>query len=98
MIFGYDFLSFRRMGSVRSMDPAEDYAQRYLRQAAAQVIENTGFSHCSESALNIISDLTRRFMEKLWYDGKLFAEHGKFFYGNGRSYRVNRFKSYFSSN
>ncbi|CAG9537347.1 unnamed protein product [Cercopithifilaria johnstoni] len=65
-----------------SLEPSEDYALHYLTQSVVKMIDNIGFSTCHESVLNILTDLCRRYMQKLWVDSKVFAEHA------GRRYPI----------
>uniref|UniRef100_A0A1I8EAP7 PHD-type domain-containing protein n=1 Tax=Wuchereria bancrofti TaxID=6293 RepID=A0A1I8EAP7_WUCBA len=58
-----------------SLEASEDYALHYLTRSVVKMMDNIGFSTCHESVLNILTDVCRRYMEKLWVDSKLFAEH-----------------------
>ncbi|MFH4984012.1 hypothetical protein AB6A40_010721 [Gnathostoma spinigerum] len=64
------------MTSLRSLDYAEDYAQSLIKQGTARIMENIGFSCSTESAFNIVCDLTQKFMERLWRISSQYAEHG----------------------
>uniref|UniRef100_A0A915PEQ8 PHD-type domain-containing protein n=1 Tax=Setaria digitata TaxID=48799 RepID=A0A915PEQ8_9BILA len=66
----------------RSLEPAEDFALHYLTRSVVKIMDNIGFSTCHESVLNILTDLCRRYMQKLWVDSKVFAEHA------GRRYPI----------
>uniref|UniRef100_A0A0R3RY12 BTP domain-containing protein n=1 Tax=Elaeophora elaphi TaxID=1147741 RepID=A0A0R3RY12_9BILA len=66
----------------RSLEPSEDYALHYLTRSVVKMMDNIGFSTCHESVLNILTDLCRRYMQKLWADSKVFAEHA------GRRYPI----------
>lgn len=66
------------MEAVRSLEASEDYALHYLTRSVVKIMDNIGFSTCHESVLNILTDLCRRYMQKLWADSKVFAEHGNF--------------------
>lgn len=59
-----------------SLEPSEDYAFHYLTRSVLKMMDNIGFSTCHESVLNILADLCKRYLQKLWIDSKIFAEHG----------------------
>lgn len=64
------------MGS-RSFDISEDYAESQMRRAVARILENIGFSTVHEVALDTLTDIGKKFLQKMWTDSKSFAEHGK---------------------
>ncbi|KAL3981834.1 Bromodomain associated family protein [Acanthocheilonema viteae] len=65
-----------------SLEPSEDYALHYLTRSVVKMMDNIGFSTCHESVLNILTDLCKRYMQRLWIDSKVFAEHA------GRRYPI----------
>uniref|UniRef100_A0A914RIT8 Bromodomain associated domain-containing protein n=1 Tax=Parascaris equorum TaxID=6256 RepID=A0A914RIT8_PAREQ len=67
------------MGSNRPLDPTEDYARLLVQQATARILENTGFAQSGERALATLSDITRKLLQKMWFEAKMFAEHGSLF-------------------
>ncbi|MCP9266388.1 PHD-finger [Dirofilaria immitis] len=68
--------------AVRSFEASEDYALHYLTRSVVKMMDNIGFSTCHESVVNILTDLCRRYLQKLWVDSKVFAEHA------GRRYPI----------
>ncbi|VDK71934.1 unnamed protein product [Litomosoides sigmodontis] len=76
------FLSQGTSTDYLSLEPSEDYAMHYLTRSVLKMMDNIGFSTCHESVLDILTDLCRRYMQKLWIDSKAFAEHA------GRRYPI----------
>ncbi|VDP12129.1 unnamed protein product [Onchocerca flexuosa] len=70
------------MEATRSLEASEDYALHYLTRSIVKMMDNIGFSTCHESVLYILTDLCKRYMQKLWVDSKVFAEHA------GRRYPI----------
>uniref|UniRef100_A0A8R1XYG1 BTP domain-containing protein n=1 Tax=Onchocerca volvulus TaxID=6282 RepID=A0A8R1XYG1_ONCVO len=68
--------------ATRSLEVSEDYALHYLTRSVVKMMDNIGFSTCHESVLYILTDLCKRYMQKLWVDSKVFAEHA------GRRYPI----------
>uniref|UniRef100_A0A1I7VDE2 Bromodomain associated family protein, variant n=1 Tax=Loa loa TaxID=7209 RepID=A0A1I7VDE2_LOALO len=68
--------------TIRPLEAPEDYALHYLTRSVVKMMDNIGFSTCHESVLSILTDLCKRYMQKLWIDSKVFAEHA------GRRYPI----------
>ncbi|VDN04853.1 unnamed protein product [Thelazia callipaeda] len=68
-------VSKREDSTFRSLNPAEDYSLSCLAQSVIKTMDNIGFVMYQESVLDILIDLGRRYMEKLWYEAKILAEH-----------------------
>ncbi|CAI4229380.1 unnamed protein product [Auanema sp. JU1783] len=58
-----------------SFATTEEYAVEHLRVSVAHVLTNIGFSAINEESLNILVDISRRFMSSLCGKTKFYAEH-----------------------
>uniref|UniRef100_A0A1I7XGJ9 BTP domain-containing protein n=1 Tax=Heterorhabditis bacteriophora TaxID=37862 RepID=A0A1I7XGJ9_HETBA len=53
----------------------EEFARNQLHVCVARILHQLGFTHSSQSSLDILSDLMRRYMESVCANSRRFADH-----------------------
>lgn len=63
----------------RTFDSTEAYAYSVMQQAVAEMMDNLGFSASTQSVLNLLTDITGKYLERLAANVVPYAELGQFF-------------------